>query len=269
MCSRIRLRVSRVDTGPGIGDFVSAPVLLQTGGLTVYAFDAAQLGVFAKPVGPGQFQPLGPGEILQASGVLAALDGPEFGVCDGRGYGASQCGYPQELVYDNARGIAANGQRSSSGMTISIVGGIAQVTHGAQVVPGARVAVQLYPSLVENGDVVVSDAGSNADAVGRAALAVISPTRLAFVVAHAMPMVQFARTIRDQLGAQFVGYTDGGGSTALVTPERVYLGVTGERRRVPTWLVVNPPSGVNPWVIAGGAAALAAAGIYWVTRRKL
>jgi hypothetical protein len=230
---------------------------MHTGGLTAYAFDAAQLGVFAKPLGPGQFMPVGPGEVLAASGALAAPDGPEFGVCDvhNHGYPSYQCGYPQERVYDAGRGVAADGERSNSGITVSVIGGQVQVTRGAQTIPGAKVSVQLYPSLLENGDIVTSNSGSNADAVGRAALAVISPTRLAFVVANAMPMVEFARSIRDNLGASYAGYTDGGGSTALVTPGQTYLGSTGERRRVPTWLVVNGSSGAN-WLLVGAVAVV-------------
>lgn len=249
------------------------PGLSQIGGLTVFAFDASQLGVFAQPLG-GAFTPTAPEEVLGMSGAIAALDGPEFDNCAGQdlppgnaaAYAASQCGYPRFLVLDQGRGVSFEGTSPGDGLTVSIIGGQASVQRGSSVAPGASVAVQLFPALVLNGQVVVSNNGSNAISERRAALAVISPTQLAFVIG-ASDMVTFASAIR-RMGAVHAGYTDGGGSTSLVLPQEIHG--ASERRRTPTWLVANA-GGVSPAGAAVGALLLAVAvgaGIYYFASRK-
>lgn len=234
--------------------------LASVGGLTIYSFAPSRLGVFGAQAA-GDFAPLGPDDVLAASGAVAALDGPEFDLCAGQGlpagnaaYAVAGCARPAALVYDAARGLAAPGRRSGAGLTVSVVGGRAVVAPGDAAAPGASAAVQLWPPLVSGGQVVASDTGSNAEVNGRAALAVLDDGRLAFAVGR-MPMVAFARALA-AAGATDAGYTDGGGSTALVVPGAVYG--SSERRRVPTWLTVEP-AGPGAGVVVG--ALLAAAGV--------
>lgn len=208
----------------------------QIGSLTVYAFDASLLGVFGQPASvAGRFVPIGPDDVLTASGASAALDGVQFDTCDSAPYATSQCGVPVFMVYDSARGVSVAGSHPNEGMTISVANGQAVAMSGSQMAAGAQVAVQLWPSLVSGGQVVVSNSGTNATAERRAALAIISPNQLAFVVGAAN-MVDFANAIA-ALGATDAGYTDGGGSTSLVT-QGGFFGAS-EHRRVPTWLIAS------------------------------
>jgi len=80
-----------------------------------------------------------------------------------------------------------------------------------------------------------------------------------------MSMQIFAAQLIDA-GAIYAGYTDGGGSTHLVTPG----GIQGasEQRRVATWLIAEE-SGVSAGDIGIGLALIAIAGglLYWVVKK--
>jgi hypothetical protein len=239
------------------------------GALTVYAFPASQLGVFAQQSaigGQGQFDPLGPDEIIASSGAVAALDGTQFDNCPGQNlpsdnsaYETSACGYPDFLVYDVAAGIRASSLRPSDGITICVANNQAVALPGAQLAFGTTVAMQLWPALVSGGAVVADNSGSNSTQEWRAALAIMSPTQVAFIVGVG-DMVSFATAIA-ALGATDAGYTDGGGSAALVTPAGMTAG--SSYRPVPTWLIAKQPETVTGIGIALGAlvAALVAGGI--------
>lgn len=247
--------------------------LSQIGGLTIYAFSPSQLGVFAKPVqvADGQgFLPIASFDVLAQAGAVAALDGPMFRHCAGQNlppgnaaYALSQCGYPEFLVYD-ASTVSYEGENPNEGITISIANGRASVARGARLAPNAQVAVQLFPTLVFEGAVEVSNSGTNANAERRAALAIF-PDRLAFIVG-ASDMISFARAIRD-LGAIAAGYTDGGGSTSLITPQGYYG--AGEHRRVPTWLIVRGGGlgGAGAALVVGLATMILVGGILYATTR--
>ena len=232
-----------------------APGWSAVGALTVYAFPAGQLGVFAIPYGTtrGRFQTIGPQEILDASGALAAIDGTQFDDC------GAGCAYPDFLVYDAGQGIEASSLRPSDGVTICVANGQAVALPGAQLAFGTTVAMQLWPTLVAGSNVVASNGGSNANQEWRAAIAIMSPGQVAFI-AGVGDMVGFATAIQ-ALGATDAGYTDGGGSAALVVPGNQAGGTS--YRAVPTWLVARPPAAVNAAGMAFGAvvAAIVAAGI--------
>lgn len=234
--------------------------LSQIGGLTVYAFSPSQLDVFAQPVAGG-FAPIAPSDILAASGAVAALDGPQFENCSGQNlpygnasYAQSQCGYPQFLVQGSA--IAHPGSRPNEGHTLSVVGGQVSIAQGAQVAPGASVAVQLWPPLVIDSQVVASNIGSNVTVERRAALAVLPGGMLAFIVGSD-DMYGFASSIQ-ALGATFAGYTDGGGSAALVP-------ATGGSRPVPTWLIARASGGSMGPILGALILGGIAAGILYAT----
>lgn len=238
-----------------------APGLSQVGGLTVYAFSPSQFDVFAQPVSGG-FVPVAPSDILAASGAVAALNGPEFFNCSGQdlppgnaAYAVSQCGYPQFLVQGSS--IAHPGSRPTEGHTLSVVGGSISIAEGAQPVPGASVAVQLWPPLVIDSQIVASNVGGNATVERRAALAVFPGNTLAFIVGVG-DMFSFAAAIQ-ALGATFAGYTDGGGSAALVP------GPSGTRP-VPTWLIVRGGGGMGP-ILGALIVTGIAAGILYATLR--
>jgi len=240
-----------------------APGFSTFGSLSVYAFPANQLGIYGQQIDSAHFVPIPVDQVLAASGADAALDGTQWDNCPGNDHpgdnvrnALSQCAYPDFLALDLSAGINASSLRPNDGLTISVAGGQASALSGSQVVAGASVAMQLFPALVMGGSVVADNSGSNANEMWRAALAVMSPNQLAFVVGTGT-MVEFATKIA-QLGATDAGYTDGSYSAAIVTAD----GITGPTpyRHVPLWLIAKPASGV----VSGGsvlAGFIAIAGI--------
>lgn len=248
---------------------MAATELRQLGGLTLLEFSASQLGIFGRPNGPGKFIPTSPLEVLALSGGVAALDGPMFDFCPNISlpsgseisrYAASSCDMPQFMVYDPSRNVAAAGRRPRDGRTISIVNGQAVVLSGAQVAPGARVAVQLYPWLVTDGRNMANPA-IDAGVEVRAALVILRDGRMAFAVARAS-MYDFASMLV-RAGVLHGGYTDGGGSGVAVGPDGHLYGAN-EHRRVPIWFVVE--SGSSSAALLAFGVALAALGVYAATK---
>lgn len=220
-----------------------APGFSQFGNLSVYAFPASQLGIYGQQAGgPSRFLPIPADQVLEASGADAALDGTQWDNCPGNDFqgdsvrnAQSTCAYPVFMAFDADSGVNAPSLRPGDGLTISVAGGQASALPGAQAAPGATVAMQLFPGLVSAGAVIADNSGSNANSMWRAALAIMSPTQLAFVVGTGT-MVDFANAIL-QMGATDAGYTDGSYSAALATSG----GVSGPTpyRHVPLWLVAR------------------------------
>jgi hypothetical protein len=230
--------------------------MIHAGALTVLPFDPSQLGLFALPLQGANVTPVGPGEVLDRANAAAALNGPMFGVCPGQSlpsgnaqYAASQCDTLSYAHYDAGTGLLIPGSFAGRGITIAAVDGHAQASSGDSYPPGASVAVQLYPSLIEAGRITAS-ATVNLDRVWRSGLAILNTGQLAFVVGL-LPMVDFAQALLD-FGAVDAGYTDGGGSSALVTRDGV-AGAT-EHRPVASWLIVKKPAGFfsSPGIMAPG-----------------
>ncbi len=214
-------------------------------GLTVYPFNASQLGVFGQSNGtPGQFMSLDPATALTQSGALAIMDGPEYTSCGGGSSDdTSTCGAPDFMVFDSNSGVSAPGlsSNSNSGVTISVVNGQASASPGNSPAAGAQVAVQCSITLVQGGQV----SPTSSPFVGwMAALAIMSPTQLAFVVGPMGSMPEFANALV-ALGATDAGYTDGSYSTAIaVAGDQIYGPTRGSQyptnhRQVPIWLVAN------------------------------
>lgn len=184
--------------------------------------------------------------------AYAALDGPMFGSeCSPHGRGP---GCVQYRLRDRRRDVDLPSLYPDRGLTFT-VGGIAssvKVVRGARedAIGDAPVVVQTWPAIVEDGN--PSSGSADPEAVGRAALCLLSDGRLAFA-AGTGPMGVFARELAAR-GVRWAGYTDGGGSTGLLGP-----GVElGGRRPVPTWLVATPRSWLGRWwpAVLGVGAAL-------------
>jgi hypothetical protein len=216
-------------------------MLTHAGPLVVLPFDPSRLGLFALPLLDNTVTPVPPSHVLGMANAEAALNGPMFGVCSGqhlpRGnaqYAASQCDTFSYTHYDASAGINANASHDTRGITISVVNGQAQSAQGESYSPDASVAVQLYPSLIESGQITASSE-VNKDSVWRSGLAILDNGQLLFAVGK-MPMLDFAQALAD-LGAVHAGYTDGGGSSALVAQGET--AGSAENRPVASWLIVK------------------------------
>lgn len=225
-------------------------------GLQYVIFPASQLGLFARPVSGG-FMPIGPMEVLALSGGEAALNGPMFDVCSGQDlpagnaahYAASVCDKLAYKHYDPRAGLNAAGTSLFAGMTFSVTPRGVSVLPGSEFPPDAKVSVQTFPILLQDGVNRASTSEVNNHPEWRSALALMPDGRLAFV-AGIGTLHGFADAIA-QAGVKYAGYTDGGGSTAMVTPNGK-IGGQGEHRRVPSWLIVRPAeSRKGVWVVLG------------------
>ncbi len=227
-------------------------MLTHAGSLTVLSFDPSRLGLFALPLQGNTVTPIPPSQVLALANADAALNGPMFGVCSGQSlprgnaqYAVSQCDTLSYTHYDASAGINANASHDTRGITISVVNGQAQAARGESYSPDASVAVQLYPSLIESGQITASS-DVNKDRVWRSGLAILDNGQLLFAVGN-MPMVDFAQALAG-LGAVHAGYTDGGGSSALVAPGEA--AGSSENRPVASWLIVKKAglvSSVQDW----------------------
>ena len=206
---------------------MGAPTVTRRGALVVVAVDASTLGVVAARRGPNLVQLKRARDL--AAGMYAALNGAMYA-------DLGSTGRILYRVFDTQAGIDLPGSRRLDGITFSVVNGNVVVRSGANVQPGASVAVQTFPSLVRAGLAVpIADTESNRSRVWRAALVTgADPSRIGFAVARGSSLTDF----RDKLIAarvQHAGYTDGGGSTSLVI-EGVREG-DAQDRAVATWLV--------------------------------
>lgn len=151
-------------------------------------------------------------------------------------------------------------------MTISVVNGEAFVTSGSTIARGADVAVQLYPSLVRNGQNIASRS-TDAERTWRAALVMLDKKTLAFAIGQRVSMYEFAEALI-AAGARDAGYTDGGGSTSLWSKANATRFGSAENRAVPSWLVAHEVATfpIVP-IVAGVGALLAALTAWWYAGR--
>ena len=242
---------------------------IRAGGLTLVAFPPSAFGLYLAPhaTQSGHTVPGRAAEALAADPrLVAALDGPMFGLCGGGGYPTATCADLDYLHYDPDAGINDPGEDPTKGVTIGAdrLLGRALVATGGRVPPGARVAVQLYPALVRQGQIVTS-ATVNPDHVWRAGLAILADGRLAFATLIGS-MDEFARALV-AAGAREAGYTDGGGSTRLEIAGEGFVG-DRENRRVASFLVVRRPAELTATRIALGSLGVVAtaAAVYGIVR---
>lgn len=269
---------------------MSAQVLSSSRNLTMIAFDPAGIGVIVPPI------PNTAADVFREHPeVEVAIDGPMFTICPGqpRNYDQYQCGTVSYRLYDAQRQTSVAGERSKDdvGLTFSLIGGRLIAARGNAPAPGATVAVQTYPGLVENGAIGVGnpETGPNAESNWRVAMGILRDGRAFF--AHGRDsMFGFSTALRDA-GAVWAGYTDGGGSASLVRRDQGGRLVGSDPddpggRRVPSWVVwsstravpqfaqpqprlVSPAQGQvsTPVVVILAASAMAA--VIIATRRRL
>lgn len=253
-----------------------APQLISSGPtLTLVAFDPAGLGVVT-PARPSTAEDV----FRSQPDVLVAIGGPMFSFCEGqpRDYGRYDCGRVNYALRDEDRGTHIPGLRSNDqdGVTFSVVGGALVAARGNAPAPGARVSIQTYPGLVEDGQVAVGSPTSGPDSEnnGRVGLGVLRDGRAFFAYARCSLRV-FAERLRSA-GAVWAGYTDGGGSSSLVTrlgAELVGVDADDPRgRRLPSWVVWSSPRSEVSWGVIAALLAAAAGGgallTVWRRRRR-
>lgn len=142
------------------------------------------------------------GEAPQVPGA-AVCSGPMF---DARG--------ARFALVDDARGVAVASRARGDGRTLSVTGGRATVTGGGLVPTGATVAVQGYPSLVEDGAAVDCQEGERGRR--RLAWAVMDGGRVALVGVVGTMWTLRAELVRG--GAREAAYLDGGGAAEFRAP---------------------------------------------------
>lgn len=220
-------------------------------GLVLVRFPASWLHAYLRPTAPGSRtyeRVRGSDALASVSGAIAVLDGSMY---DDLGGGRADLNY---LV--SVPGISDPGEFDARGVTLNVdASGTAQWSRGGRITPGARTSVQLYPSLVESGR-NVQNPDRDTDSNWRAAIVGFGPGELAFAVQRA-PMHAFADELI-RAGAQWAGYTDGGGSArALVRAGDGSIQRFGssEDRAVPLWLFVRP-SGVSTASSSGDATTV-------------
>lgn len=206
------------------------------GGLVAYVGAADLFDCYLEQLTGGVVKPLTAQEALAQSGARAVLDGPMFKIVGEGGY-ASARAFRLDYRVQSEVGTEDGGDATNArGITLSIVEGVAIVRGGDDPHPAARVAVQLYPTLVRNGKTVASRE-LNREHTWRAGVAVLSDGRIALAVAPGT-MRGFAGALREQLGAVDAGYGDGGGSTRLLLDDGRVFG-SRENRRVASWLLLR------------------------------
>lgn len=124
-------------------------------------------------------------------------------------------GLPRFALVDGARGVDHPSLEPLRGQTISVVEGAARASNGGAPSPGASVAVQGYPSLVEEGRPQSVQPGER---TRRVALAMLGDRRVA-LVGGTGTMEQLVSELVSG-GATEAVYLDGGRAAHLVGVER-------------------------------------------------
>lgn len=222
-------------------------------GLVLIRFPASWLQPYVRPVAGASRtyeRVRGSAAMAAVPGAIAALDGSMY---DDLGGGRADLNF---LV--SAPGILDPGDFDARGVTVNVLrDGRVVWTRGAAIASGARTSVQLYPSLVESGRNVQNPA-RDTDWNWRAAIVEFAPGELAFAIQRA-PMHEFANALVRE-GAQWAGYTDGGGSgRALVRASDGSITRFGstEDRAVPLWLLVQPRAAEGSPVFSSSTALVA------------
>ena len=144
----------------------------------------------------------------------ALLDGAMFRLCGGgRDYATTPCAALDYLALDPKTGAASLGVYPARGATIAYrQNGALDVLRGdgMPLPAGTLVAWQGYPTLIERGEVIASDA-ANTDRTERAAVAVsFHPKPVLHLVSGVGTMAAFARELAAALAPELAVYTDGG-----------------------------------------------------------
>lgn len=191
--------------------------------------------------------------------IVAAVDGPMFGVADGVGYERSQSSRLDYRYLDRRHGVDVATRYPERGCTFSVAAdGALSVMDGAREVEGARFALQGYPEILR-GRVNEGSRTHDTNADKRAALCKLADGRAAFAISRsgirAMGDVLLGLT---EVVVTDAVYLDGGGSTALAlrgTGGNLLVGEGLDARRVPSFVLAVPPaSGSGPGQVGVGHA---------------
>lgn len=190
-------------------------------------------GKTAPRVGP-QVAAKAAGTQLPRFAVLAVAAGPMFGRTGSKRCGGGSTACTRQL--DVTLGVDEPGCRCTQqdGLTFSVVANTLFARRYAEVAFGARVAVQLYPTLVWEGE----PSRSKQVLSSVAGLGVRRDGKLVSLVAGRATLGALAAAFVAE-GCYAAGYTDAGPSAALWLPSGtgIYLGAHGANPKLPTWLV--------------------------------
>lgn len=216
-------------------------------GLKIVAFAPSDLQLHVMPLGtrPDWVKPIRASEAIEHTGAEAVLDGPMYRDCPG------ECRDIRFLHFQRGS-IDIRSDEPTVGITAAVFpDGSTSWTRGGNLPEGASVAVQLFPSLVENGRSVAENS-PNTESSWRAALGELEDGRLAFVIWRGS-VPEFARKLA-RAGFRWAGYTDGGGSTSMQVGD-TRLGATDNRAVGSFLLAKSASSTTRIWIIVLGTIA--------------
>lgn len=154
--------------------------------------------------------------------VFASVNGPMLDFCPGEphDYATYQCGTHLSLLRDRVAGVGIEGTSNTAarGITISIRNGVAKGSRHRSPDPRALVAFQLYPGMVEDGRIAIGEKppeDPDSRGANRVAVGILGDGRIGFAYSYAS-MIAFARQLQ-AAGFSWAGYTDGGGSSSMIT----------------------------------------------------
>lgn len=138
------------------------------------------------------------------------------------------------------------------GMTISVVNGVATAAYGGVPASGASVAVQTWPSLVNQGVAVPHITAGNSERVWRIGMGVSRDGMIMVVMLVGSMLDLSNRMVRE--GMVNAGYLDGGSSLAAEARgvfRRAYtVPRGGSTHLIPGWILAIPPNGETPTVVS-------------------
>lgn len=235
--------------------------------LVLLAFDARWLGIEADDTdgnrATAERPETGRDVLARMPNAVALIGGPMFTPEDSSNYAQYQRARLLYRYLDRRRNITVPTRHPERGATLSVDAiGRVTVLDGAREVDGAVWAVQGYPEVVRDGRLEASDR-VDTNVEGRAALCALSDGRVAFAIARS-GMADFGRAL---LALRLEGdarvrdaiYTDGGGSTCLAlrgTGGELIVAHGLEGRRLPAYLIAEPPSSGPGMILAPGARTL-------------
>ena len=188
--------------------------------------------------------------------ALAAAAAPMFGHTASRSCNGGPC----TKLFDRASGVSFPGVFPDSGLTISVKGNHASVASGAQVAPGADVAIQLYPAIVRAG----VPGGPSTRESSVAGMGLLRNGKLLLMVAGGGSPFELGQEFVRR-GAEYAGYTDAGSSAALYVRGEGWRGAHAANPTLPGWLLVGPVPRVSmmKWaaLVIGVLLALGGAGL--------
>lgn len=203
-----------------------------------YTFDPSKLRILRPTNEKGKNVRLNPEEMMDKYPVRALMAAPMFNHT-----GSGKCGpgglTPCTRQYDSITGVDFPSYRPKSGITLnvcrdSIMGKqYVIVLPQAEKASDANLAIQLYPSLVFDGEIK----GKREKVSSVAGLGFNEETKkLVSLVASGGTLKDLADLFLEK-GCNYAGYTDAGSSAALYIRGEGYRGVHAKNPKLPCWLV--------------------------------